>query len=167
LYALPIGFYLDTSDERIIKSANRFWKNALAEEGFTIIAEREVRGSFFKVIFARARNKEDRKRQLLRLKKNAIEFTKKFENVAQVVILGTSLIGPAPHQPQPPPAVPYVMSLPQAHKAWQEVIQKFKDRAHSAEETAGGLLAAYDLAKKKQKKKRGDADDDRGGRGPS
>lgn len=161
LYVLPIAFYLDTSDEELIERADRFWKTALAEEGFTIIAEREVRGSFFKVIFAGTSKKGDRKGQLSRLKKKAVKFAKDFEDVAKVVVFGASMLSPAPPQPQPPPQPAAIVErAPDTNKAWPELIQKLREGAHTAEEGAGVFLAVSKLAGEKTKKRKEDEDEE-------
>jgi len=166
-YVLPIAFYLETSDPKLIQAADRFWKTALAETGFTVLAEREIRGSFLKILFARTRrDKKERKKQLSRLEKKTVEFVKKFEKVVKVVALGTIFMGGSPTPPNLPPTQPpvierrYELPAQDAQKPWQDTFQKFKEKVHTAEEGAGGILAAIELARKKNKKKdKSDKDD--------
>jgi hypothetical protein len=163
IYAIPIGIYLDTSDAEVIAKAKNFWKHALAEEHLEVIFEYEAHGSWFKGIIAVIRKPKDRKALLSRLEKKGIEFTKKFGQVTRVIALSTFFMGPAPPPPTaaPTPPTPVIQpATPQEAKgAWGGTFRKIEEKTKSAGEVAGGLLAAYDLLKKKDKKK-GKKDED-------
>jgi len=157
VYVIPIGIYLDTSEKEVVESAKNFWKNALDEEGFVIIGEREVSGSWLITLLAATRNTKERKKRVSRLTKKAVEFVKKFENVTRVVVLGTMVIAPAPRvePPKPSPPITEVMPAQQSKDAWKTVVEKIKQGEEEAEIAAGGLLALYELAKKKKEKEKG------------
>jgi hypothetical protein len=151
-FVLPVGIYLDTSDENVVQEVKNFWVNALTEEGFEIIADHEVRGSRFITILAKAANRsyQQFKEQVARLSEQAKKFGEKVQKGAAVVILGTTIIvsGPAAtHKvPNPPLAAPHQISQTeltpeQSQDAWQQVGKEIQDVAKTAKDVAGGILA--------------------------
>jgi hypothetical protein len=101
---------------------------------------------------------------LSEIEKKAIEFTKRFEKGTRVIVaVGTIFIGGAAPPAQPPsPPTPIVCPAPpqEAKEAWRETFRKFQEKAKSPGEVAGGLIAAYELLKKKKKDKKNDKNED-------
>jgi hypothetical protein len=153
VYVIPIGVYLDTTNSKVIKEANAFWVRALAEEGFAVIGEREVAGSWFKVFLAGTREPNASKRGPSKLKKHADKFLKDFGEVVRVVVMGTTILTPAPpvQPPKPPTPIVVVMSAPEATDEWGKTLKQLGDVAEKSDKIVGGALAFIELAKKKRK----------------
>jgi hypothetical protein len=151
-FVLPVGIYLDTSDENVVQEAKHYWIEALTKEGLEVIAEHEVRGSRFITIVARAVNRsyEQFKQQVARLSEHAKKFGEKVQQGAAVVILGASIIvsGPAAthNVPNPQPNAPRQITQSeltpqQSQDVWQQVGKEIRDEAKTAKDIAGGILA--------------------------
>jgi len=153
VYVIPIGIYLDTTNSKVIKEANAFWVRALAEEGFAVIAEREVAGSWFKVFLAGTREPNASQREPSKLKKHADQFLKKFEEYVRVVVMGTTILTPAPpvQPPKPPAPIVVVMPAPEAADEWGKVLKELGDVAEKTDKVVGGALAFIEIVKKKKK----------------
>jgi hypothetical protein len=165
-FVLPVGIYLDTSDENVIQEAKHYWIEALTKEGFEVIAEHEVRGSRFITIVARTVNRsyEQFKQQVARLSEHAKKFGEKVQQRAAVfVLLGASIVvvGPATthNLPNPPPNAPCQITQSeltpqQSQDVWQQVGREIQDEANTAKDVAEGILGLVGIISPHRPKKR-------------
>jgi hypothetical protein len=154
-FVLPVGIYLDTSDENVVREAKRYWTEALTKEGFEVIADHEVSGSKFITIFAKTVNRsyEQFKQQVARLNAHAKKFCEKVQQGAAVVVLlgsSISVVGPAvtPNVPNPAPNAPcqiIQLAPQQSHDVWQRVGREIQHEGTTAEEVVGGILGVIGI----------------------
>jgi hypothetical protein len=161
-YFLPIGIYLDTTNDAVVRDAFGFWRAALAEEGFQVVIERELTGSRFLTIIARLPRTtwKKYKRKVERLTDQVEKFADKVEKSAKVICLaGTIFVNvPIPHTtipPQPSVVVQKDVPAPVASDMWKDIAD-VQEKSKTAGDAAGAVGAAISLfrdGKGKKKKK--------------
>ena len=161
-YFLPIGIYLDTTNDAVVRDAFGFWRAALAKEGFQVVIERELAGSRFITIIAKLPHTtwKKYKRKVELLTDQVEKFTDKVEKSAKVICLGATIFVnvPIPHTtipPRPPIVVQKDVPAPEASDMWKDIAD-VQEKSKSAGDAAGAVGAAISLfrdGKGKKKKK--------------
>jgi hypothetical protein len=168
-YFTPVGFYLDTNNEKEIQRAKNYWIEAFKAENFTLIAERDIPGSRFSAFIFGTRDKRNLKKRTERLEKQAQGFMKKFQKFAKFVAVATTFafagtVAPLdlPKPVDKPPVVEVSKSVEESKDIYRGLFKKIHEDAGDAAEVAEGIVIAlgWVLPPRDKKKKKSDDDDD-------